>query len=244
MIPLRRLMSRRRRPLPAPDASIDALTAEERATATAIWLGRAESELRAAASFTVIADELLDLTELGALARRAIDDERRHSEICWEVACAFAGALLPEPRRLPLVVPRGTRAEHLAGMCCLNETTANAFHELTRAGARGTLVCAALHELAADEIDHARIGWAFLAGVDAETRTTLAARLPELLDANLRSWRNRPRFAITPALVEQGCPTWDAVDAAVVGAIDDLLLPGFEHVGIDTRAARAWLAAR
>jgi hypothetical protein len=33
------------------------------------------------------------------------------------------------------------------------------------------------------------------------------------------------------------------VDATVIGAMRDLILPGFAHVGVDTRDAQEWLAA-
>lgn len=255
MIAARRLAPRAaltRRPLPEADASIAALTAEERATAAAIWHGRAESELRASGAFLHLAGVLEQAgaaAELVALAWRAVDDEQRHAAICARVAAAFAGRGEPAPlRRLPVSVPRHDGASpalrrvlHVIGMCALNETTGSAFLEVCRAGARGPLARAALHELLADEIDHARLGWALLAAVDGATRDAVAAWLPRLLDANLRAWRRRPRRTITPALVAQGCPAWETVDAAVVAAIHDLLLPGFDHAGIDTRAAAAWL---
>jgi hypothetical protein len=231
-----------RRPLPARDETIEELTAAEREIATAVWSGRAEAELRAGGSFAYIADVLLLANapdDLVALARRAIVDEQRHSQICWQVASAFAGRALPAPRRLPVTIPRHHRAApelrrvlHVVGQCCLNETTGSAFLELCRAGATAPLASAALHELLSDEIDHARIGWAFVASpaVSDAARGELAAWLPELIAMNLAAWRARPRYAITPALVAHGCPSWDAVDAAVVAAIDDLIVPGFALV--------------
>jgi hypothetical protein len=253
VIPASRLAPRARltrRPLPVADPSIGALTDDERATAAATWHGRAESELRASGAFLHLAGVLEQAgaaAELVALAWRAVDDEQRHAAICAHVAAAFAGRAEPV-RRLPVPVPRHAgatpglrRVLHVMGMCALNETTGSAFLEVCRDGARGPTARAALHELLTDEIDHARLGWAFLAAVDDATRTEVAAWLPHLLDANLRAWRRRPRRAITPALVEQGCPAWETVDAAVVAAIHDLLLPGFAHAGVDTGPAVAWL---
>lgn len=240
MIPARRLAPRTtltRRPLPDDDPSIAALSAAERALAAEIWHGRAEAELRASGAFAHIAGVLAEAgagADLVALAARAVTDEVRHAELCRRVASAFAGRELPPPRRLPVQIPRHDGASpvlrrvlHVVGMCCLNETTGSAFLEVCRAGARGRLVRAALHELLSDEIDHARLGWAFVASVDAATRAELAAWLPRMIELNLAEWRNRPRRAITAALVAQGCPTWQAVDDAVVAAIDELIRPGF-----------------
>jgi hypothetical protein len=250
MISARRLEPRTqltRKPLPVADPTIAALTAAERRVAIAVWHGRAEAELRASGSFSHLAVELADAgapAELVALARRAIADELRHSMLCWHVACAFAGAGLPAPRRLPVTIPALAgasesmrRVMHVVGMCCLNETTGSAFLEVCREGARGPLVCAALHELLTDEIDHARLGWAFVATLSLEVRAELAAWLPALVAANLGEWRQRPHRIITDALVAQGCPRWDDVDAAVVAAIDDLFVPGFERLGMSLNRA-------
>lgn len=258
MIPARRLVPRAaltRHPLPVDDPTIAALTPDERAIAVAVWHGRAESELRAAGTFAYLAEALPAARaspDLIALAHRAVRDEERHAAICWRVAAAFAGGSAPPLRRLPVPRPRHAtvddevrRVLHVVGMCCLNETTGNAFLERCRAGARGALVVAALHELAIDEVDHARLGWAFLAGpaVPAAARAALAGWLPALVAANLHAWRQRPRHAITSALVAQGCPAWDDVDTAVVAAIDELLVPGFALAGVDTGPIRAWRAA-
>jgi hypothetical protein len=231
-----------RRPLPIDDPTIAALSVAERRVAVGVWHGRAEAELRASGSFEHIAGELVAASaspDLVALARRAVADELRHATICWQVACAFAGTALPAPRRLPVKIPalvgaseRLRRILHVIGMSCLNETTGSAFLEVCRDGARGPLVCTALHELLTDEIDHARLGWAFVATLDAPTRAEVADWLPTLIAANLDMWRQRPDRPITDALVEQGCPRWADVDAAVVAAIDDLLMPGFALVGL------------
>jgi hypothetical protein len=231
-----------RRPLPIDDPTIAALTDAERRVAVAVWHGRAESELRASGSFEHVAGELVAAAappDLIALARRAVADELRHSTICWRVASAFAATTLPAPRKLPVQIPalagaseRLRRILHVIGMSCLNETTGSAFLELCRDGARGPLVCSALHELLTDEIDHARLGWAFVATLDASTRAEVAGWLPTLIAANLSMWRQRPHRPITDALVAQGCPRWADVDAAVVAAIDDLVKPGFALVGL------------
>jgi hypothetical protein len=247
VIPARRLAPRAeltRRPLPDDGLAIEALSRDEREIATAVWAGRADAELRAGGSFAYLADVLPAAgadPSLVALARRAITDERRHSELCWRLASRYAGRELPPPQRLPVSIPRHRKASielrrvlHVVGMSCLNETTGSAFLEQCRAGASSPLARAALHELLSDEIDHARLGWAFVASpaVSAAMRAELAAWLPELIASNLAAWRRRPRYAITPGLVAHGCPSWDAVDGAVVAAIDDLLLPGFARAGV------------
>jgi hypothetical protein len=249
VIAARRLARHGLAPLPAPDHALAALTADERATAAAIWHGRAEAERRASDSFAHVAGALARLgapAELRALADRAVDDELRHAAICAEVARA-----LGEDRpvtRLALEVPRHAGAPpalrdllHVVGMCALNETCGSAFLLLCKEGTTGALASAAMRELLADEIDHARLGWAVLAAQARATRDLVARWMPALLDGTLRMWRRRPRRAITPALVAHGCPAWDDVDAAVVGALRDLVVPGLDAAGVDPAPARAWL---
>jgi hypothetical protein len=239
-----------RHPLPAPDTSLAALSAEERATGAAVWHGRAEAERRASGSFAHVAGALARLgapDELCALAARAVDDEVRHAAICAEVARAF-GERGPV-RRLPVTIPRHAGASpalrdllHVIGMCALNETCGSSFLALCREGTTGALAGAALRELLSDEIDHARLGWAVLAAQDRATRAAVAAWMPALVGGTLRMWRRRPHRAITPALVAHGCPAWDDVDRAVLDAMRDLVLPGLDAAGVDPAPARAALS--
>jgi hypothetical protein len=242
-------------PLPDGDASVDRLGDEDRRTIAAMWLGRACAEGRAAFSFQVIAEALAARDaepELRAVAVRAVDDERRHAEICRRVASAYAGRELEQPSPESVQPPEHAGADaslratlHVVGMCAINETTGSAFLETCRARATGRLVRAAFRELLADEVDHARIGWAHLASprVGAEGRAGVGAWLPAMLAANLRQWRNRPPLPARATLAAHGCLSWAEVDAAVLGAMRELILPGFEHVGVDVTGARAWFEA-
>ncbi len=255
MIPARRLVplgAPTRHPWPERDPAVAELAADERATVAAIWHGRAEAELRASGSFAYIADTLAAAGahgDLVALARRAVSDEVRHSELCARVAAAYADTPLPAPRKLEVTIPRHAGANralrrvlHVVGMSCFNETIGSAFLELCRERATGALVRAALRELLTDEIDHARIGWAFVASLEGPARIALGHWLPELCELNLRAWRDRPQRPISEALAAHGCPRWDDVDATVLAAIAELVLPGFARLGVDVAPAQRWLA--
>jgi hypothetical protein len=41
-----------------------------------------------------------------------------------------------------------------------------------------------------------------------------------------------PDIEITPAHAAYGAPTWETVDDVVAAAFDELIVPGFAHVGI------------
>jgi hypothetical protein len=124
----------------------------------------------------------------------------------------------------------------------LNETIASAFLEVALAHTRAPTASIALRELLSDEIDHARIGWALLASVDDAMRNEVGKWLPKMAIANLRMWRDAPRrYPDDPRLAAHGAPSSTVVEEALQMALRDLIVPGFEEVGISTTETRAWL---
>ncbi len=241
------------RPLPD-DPSIDDLSPETRAVLADAWSGRAASERRVGDAFVVVRDALASLgagAELIELAARAIDDEMRHAELSRRIASRYAGRELEHPPLLPLNVPRHARADerlrrilHVIGQSCLNETIASAFLEATLVETDAPLARAAVRELLADEIDHARIGWATVAATDAAMRRAIGEWLPEMAIANLRMWREAPRlYASDRELARHGAPREETVAAALLTAFRDLIVPGFAHLDVRTDEVVAWLDA-
>lgn len=128
-------------------------------------------------------------------------------------------------------------------MCCINETLASAWLETCRADATVPLARAALRELLADDVDHARIGWAHLASsmVTTEVRSKIAGWLPRLLEASMLPWlagAGAPDYAGFPA---HGVPSSATTRDVVTSTTRDVVLVGFEKLGVDTTTARAWL---
>jgi hypothetical protein len=239
------------RPLPEDDSSD--LTPDERAVLAEVWIDRAASERRVADAFAVVHDALDALgadPALRELALRAVDDEMRHAELSRRVASIHAGRPLSPPPLLPLSVPshRGAderlrRILHVVGQCAFNETIASAFLESALAKARAPLALAALRELLSDEIDHARIGWALLASLDERTRRAVEAWLPSMAIANLRMWRDAPRrYPDSPKLAEHGAPPRADVEEALLMALRDLVIPGFDALEMQIAPMREWLA--
>jgi hypothetical protein len=231
------------------DDSIEALDRGDREALVATWLDRAAGERRVGVSFQVILESLLALRapeELIWYARRAIDDEIRHGEICRQVASRFAGRELGLPAPWPLTVPTIEAAEdvrhacYVIGQCVLNETTASVFLEGCLAEVQGPLVRAAVRELLADEIDHARLGWAFLATLEPEARERVSPWLLSLVQANLAQWRRVAQDS-RPALVAQGLASRALVERAPFEALENLIVPGLELLGFSTAALKAWL---
>jgi hypothetical protein len=242
------------RPLPAFDPALEALDDAQRDELVAVWLGRTASERRVADAFVVVRDALVELGrpgELVKLATRAIDDEYRHEELSRLVASRFAGRELELPARLTLVIPEHPGADgallptlHVLGHCAMNETFASAFLETSLAFAKAPFARAALQELLSDEIDHARLGWAVLGTLEAKTRELVAPWILPMVRANLKMWRDTPRPYSSDAVIHQhGAPPADAVERALLGAVSELMIPGFERFGLPTEALRGWLTA-
>lgn len=241
------------RPLPA-DAEIEALSDAQRAELVGVWLQRAASERRVADAFEVIRTALAELrapSDLVALAARGVDDEYRHEELSRRVASGFAGRELDAPPRLTLVVPEHPGADgellhtlHVIGHCAMNETFASAFLETSLTFAKAPLARVAVLELLSDEVDHARLGWAHLGSLDAVRRRALAPWIASMVRANLKMWRDTPRpYSTDPVVHRHGAPPAAAVEAALEGAIAELMIPGFERFGLPTGELRRWLAS-
>ncbi len=239
------------RPLPGADPEVDALDDSQRAELVAVWLGRTAAERRVADAFEVVRDALEELDagdELVALATRAVDDEYRHEELSRQVASRFAGRELETPPRLTLVVPEHPGAEgdllrtlHVLGHCAMNETFASAFLETSLVSAKAPLARAAVQELLSDEIDHARLGWAHLGTLSAARRREVSPWVLPMVRANLKMWRETPRpYSTDAAIHRHGAPPAGAVEAALLGAISDLVIPGLERFELETAPLKAW----
>jgi hypothetical protein len=235
------------------------LGASDRALVAATCARRAELELRGAAAFTIVTQALIDLradARIVDLSARAIAEEIRHSEIYLELAGRYAEAAVARPAVAPIDVPAHPgaapdvrRALHVVGMCSINETLACAFLELCLDGARSlhsATMRSALRDILADEIRHARIGWAYLAspGGTEAVRREVSRWLVPMLCAQLSGWwaqiETLPGGPAQHA-AQHGCPSGAAIAAATVRAVHELVLPGFAALGIDVAEARRFV---
>lgn len=243
------------KPLPERDEAIEALAPELRTKLAGIWLSRAAMERRVADSFGVVAQALARRSPdkaLVRLAERAVDDEYRHAELSRVVASRFAGRPLPSPALLALVVPehRGASPElrdtlHVVGQCVLNETTATAFLESCLSHATGGLARHALRELLSDEVDHGRVGWAYLATTSSDTRRQLGRWLLPMAYLNLRLWQEESPVDPEhhPALSAHGAPPGEVIHAALVDALETLIVPGLRALDVPVGPLERWIAA-
>ena len=230
-------------------AAIDELSAETQAELAALWQQRAASESSVRGVFIQLVAELVATgahADVIALARRATEDEAKHARICAELAAVYRGGapieVIPTAVRLPDYgeAPRMRAALHVVNLCCIGETIATAFVEACVAECAWPELREVHGHHLADEIHHARIGWAHLVSLTSDERGQVALRIPELLRAQVQAWEARLAELPEKGIAGHGYPPRATLIAVVHGAVRDLVLPGFEYVGVDPSQARGW----
>jgi hypothetical protein len=235
------------------DPEIDGLSREARTELAGIWQERGLSELKVSGGFTAVTALLIEHgTADGVLklVSRAVRDEVRHAEIAVDMAARYrASAPLwppPQPFPVPLLAPAAgsLRATLLViAMCCVNETLACAILEGQLSQATSPLTRAALQSVLADEIDHARAGWAHLATpfVTPAMKAEIAASwLPRILNARLRELVEEDAPFPGEKYPAHGILTRAARKQIVADALATVVFPGFARLGIDPAKAQEW----
>ncbi|NVB84349.1 MAG: hypothetical protein HOV81_38590 [Kofleriaceae bacterium] len=228
---------------------VGGLADDQRALLAALWQSRADSESSVRVVFDQLVAELVATgarTEVVALARRAAEDEVRHARICVELAAAYRGepaAVTPAPAvRLPDYVAdaRLRAALHALNLCCIGETIATGFVEACVAACAGGELEDIHRRHFADEIHHARVGWAHIASLSREDRAALAPFIEAILRAQVTAWESRIAELPEHGVPGHGYPPRAELVAAIYAAVRDVVLPGFAHVGVDASTAAAW----
>jgi len=236
----------------AVDETIEALPAGERALLASLWQQRASSESSVRSVFEQVIAELTATgahREVIALAQRAAGDEARHAAVCARLAAVYHGGPVEIDTRSGVRLadtgapPRLQAALHVVNLCCISETIASAFVEACLLECEGDMLRDLHGSHLADEVRHARIGWAHVASLSREERAAIAERLPELVRVQILAWESRIGELPEDGVPGHGYPPRAKLIATVHGAVRDLVLPGFDYVEIETRAARAWFEA-
>ncbi|HXK20959.1 MAG TPA: hypothetical protein VNG33_24275 [Polyangiaceae bacterium] len=221
----------------------------------ALWRRRAENELRTSEVFLQLHAELSRFPtppRVLQLCADAISDEVFHAKICARMAehygCQPAPLAAPLPPRspsFPVCSPRVHRALFAVLHCSVSETLAVTYLSACLAEASSSLLRAVLKQILQDEVRHSRIGWAVLAAPELSQadRSSIARFMPALLDACVAVWLADD--AEYPAEPPPGHGFLDqrGIATTVAAAIDGVILPGLEHLGLDAEPARAWADA-
>lgn len=198
-----------------------------------------------------------DLRALGAsdvlveLAERATRDEYAHSVWCEEWSRRFelgaderdrsgrepwiADSRVVEPRGVEPLRFRGATQEEdrllRVALCCLTET----YGCLVLQQARPHLADASLRQLnqrhMSDELNHSRLGWAFLASLVGARRSCVRDWLPDLLVA-LEEIVEESSEMDRDDLVPHGYFSRNVLRDAHREAVDGLILPGLKRLNL------------
>ena len=244
------------RPLPD-DPALAALGPEVRTAVALAWRRRARNELATSTVFADVTRALVGIAAPLAIIRQAAEavaDEVRHAEICVHVARAYWPEC-PSPEASPVVdalaAPRGEGAElatvlYVVIQSCLNEGVASAYLQRCLTEATSPLARAAVRDILEDEIHHARLGWSLLASdaLRPEWRAGVAEALPTLLERVADAWTSESDADLPVAPPGHGAIAPREMAGVVRDAYEDLVLPGFDRVGVASGPARAWWAGR
>lgn len=239
------------RPLPAEDPVIDALDADTRRAVANRWAERADNELATSTTFAELYRGLILLEvdpSMLSVAARAIEDELRHHLICRHVAERYGGAEVPasrfratDPPRFSGCTEREARILHTVLHLCLNEGVAAGYLGACLDEAEAPLAQGTVRDILRDEVVHARLGWTFVSALSPVDRTLVTEALPELLSEIEAGWLSSA--ASTEQLPRGHGVLGPSAMRRVFGeTLRELVLPGFDHVGVGTGPAWAWLA--
>jgi hypothetical protein len=226
------------------DATVDRLSDLTRRAIADHWIHRATSELRVAVAFEALRPRLRDVGAVDvvlALADKAVDDERRHGELCLRLAARYGGREVAPPDPKGDFLPNfGTADEPtevsllVVGMCCINESIASEWIRSCFRLATAPIAIAANKAHLQDEIDHARLGWAHLSSraVSPALKRTLRAWVPRLLRANVAEWKKKDAYLPPEGVSAHGHLRAADHDDVIDVAVRDVVLPGLVHVGL------------
>lgn len=222
------------------------------AAAVPTWRARMVNEHESSAVFAALAAQL-DEAGLGASARACegfAAEERRHGELCGAVVEALGGDARAQARRHPElpthpdVDRREAALRNVLSVCCLSETVAVALIGAERLDMPAGELRDLLTRIYADEVGHARFGWALLRdlapSLDGDARARLGAYLA-LAFAHLESHElaHLPQGA-TPPPETAALGLCNGADARALffDTVREVIVPALETLGLP--ASRAW----
>ncbi len=217
------------------------------------WAFRWSVEEAAARAFDRLAGEFTALgypEQFAQACCNAATDERHHAILCEELARTYGAhekAALDEPLTF---APDGMSREQaliydVVARCCVAETESMAtlvtLSPLSLARAKE-----AVREIAKDELTHARLGWHLLRHLQDRhvDLLFLGPHVTSMLAANGGATLDAPDAANTEGHEQHGVLSARTKRDVFVACVTDVVLPGLDLYGIDTKPARAWLTAR
>ncbi len=227
-------------------AGLDELTPTQRSLLLDYWRRRTDAEWTTMEALAHVREDLVTLDAPSVLidtAGRAIADEERHSHWCHAMAERVGNETFRAPRlrgSQRLTFPGASESENrllrpiFAG--CLSETIAVCVLKINRDEIQPTMIREAQRVHLADEVNHSRLGWGFLAHaakngwLEGSTRHALEHALPMMFRLARDLWGSGD-ISDDPELAALGYLTRRQIDAGIETAFRDVIVPAFEAHG-------------
>ena len=247
-----RLMRGFHRPIPWEKTHAPKLEPDVRAELARIWAERIPTEYRSITGFSTLSFDLIAAgapVDLVAVCHRVCIDELRHTELAVRMVEIYGGELPELPREIS-VLPSDEKLNVVAQACrssilisCLGETFACTELAMLRDRAVDPVVEGVLRIFLADEIVHARIGWAYLAHAfktaDENTRKAVASAIPDYVGgiaANLFGTDDKPAAVDVTnddaRLANHGVCSMQEEQDLYRKFIPEIFIPGLRAVGV------------
>ena len=216
-----------------------------------VWAVRHGVETGASLRFAALAQGMRAAgapATLVELATRASTDEIRHAAHCADILRSRQADIPPPETRLLFFGPRDLGAEQrltyeVVAQSCISETESMATLVTLLDAASDAHLKIVLQELARDEVQHARLGWAYLAWAkDHLDLSFLSEFLPAMAAAATGDdlFRPGPPEADDPALLRAGVVPKRDRRRIYLETLHSVVIPGFEEFRIDTGPLRRW----
>lgn len=219
------------------------------------WGARYAIETEASLRFGALAERLRAIGAPAALvdlAARASSDETRHAAHCERIFHDQGGEGLRgvdrvieyAPRTLP---PLERLTYEMVAQCCVAETQSMTTLVTLLEAVETADLRSVLHELARDEVNHSRLGWAYLAWARPHFDLGfLGALLPGMISGSAGPdlFTPGPAAANDPALLGRGVVPKSMRQRLYLETMETVVLPGFDTLGVDSGLARIWVAER
>jgi hypothetical protein len=219
------------------------------------WARRFLIETEASVRFGELAHRIWQaggLPTLVELAERAAGDERRHAAHCAHYVREFGGEVPPPVSRVieyapSRLTPEQRLAYEVVAQSCVAETQSTATLVTLLDAAQDPRLKSVLQELTRDEVQHARLGWAYLAW--AQSRMDLhflEPLLPGMISgsAGPEIFTDGPTESEDERLLRVGVIPRSRRRRLYLETLQSVVLPGFEAHGLNTGPVRAWLATQ
>ena len=218
---------------------------------TQVWAVRHGVETGASLRFAALSQGMRAAgapANLVELATRASTDEIRHAAHCADILRSRQAEVPAPETRLLFFDPRDLGPEQrltyeVVAQSCISETESMATLVTLLDAAEDAHLKSVLQELARDEVQHARLGWAYLAWAkDRHDLSFLSPFLPAMAAAATGEdlFQPSPAGADDPVLLRGGVVPRYERRRIYLETLDSVVIPGFEQFRIDTAPLRAW----